>query len=86
MKIIMIMKNNNNSFTSTTTYVLTDGSTLKLPFVHKRDDFFVNPDLKSNLAWLPTTTESSLGNTLEGRSGKFEKYTFNFESFTQANL
>ena len=74
------MKNNKNPLKSTTTYVLTDGSTINASFVYNREEFFANPDIKSNLIWLPEDTESTLGALSTERSSKFDQYGFDFES------
>jgi hypothetical protein len=59
--------------------ICTDGSTIETNFLYFKDDFYINPDLKSNSLWLPKLNSVEL-EKLSSKSSKFDKYNFNFES------
>ena len=76
------MKRSNIPFVNKGSIILTDGSTLNIDFLYKKDDLFLNPDLRSNPLWLPESTTNSL-ESLEHKSNKFKQYEFSFESLLE---
>jgi hypothetical protein len=60
-------------------FVCTDGSTIQNDFLYYKDDFYLNPDIKSNALWLPEIEGADL-EKLSHKSTKFAKYEFNFKS------
>jgi hypothetical protein len=58
--------------------ICTDGSTTQTNFLCFKDDFYINPDIKSNNAWLPNRVSVDL-DELSNKSSKFRKYEFDFE-------
>lgn len=73
------MKNNRISFYPEISLICTDGSTIKTNFLYFKDDFYINPDIKSNSLWLPEIENTEL-DELSSKSSKFQKYKFNFNS------
>ena len=77
------MKRSKIPYYPSTTIICTDGSTLNVDFPYVKNDFYINPDIKSNPIWLPMTTDIELDG-LANKSTKFEKYEFNFESLVNS--
>ena len=73
------MKNNKRPLFKETYLIGSDGSTLVTSFPYLKEDFFINPDLRSNDLWLPKK-ESQLLEDLSGRSKKYENFNFDFKS------
>lgn len=73
------MKKSKIPYYPSTTIICTDGSTLEVNFPYLKNDFYINPDIKSNPIWLPTTTDIELDG-LANKSSKFKNYEFDFES------
>jgi hypothetical protein len=71
------MKTNRFPIRSKSVLLCTDGSTLNVPFIYPREDIAFNPDLKSNLIWLPESTQVEIEG-LNSRSSKLDHYSFNF--------
>ena len=59
--------------------ICTDGSTLNTNFLYNKDDFYINPDLKSNNVWLPEIQNIEL-DVLSGKSKKYANYKFDFKN------
>ena len=76
------MKNSKTLLFSKSILICTDGSTLNIPYIYPREDIRLNPDIKSNMIWLPESINLDL-DELGGRSTKFKKYKFNFESLVE---
>ena len=73
------MKKNKLPFYPEISLICTDGSTIQTNFLYFKDDFYLNPDIKSNASWLPELENAELDG-LSSKSSKFKKYEFNFES------
>jgi hypothetical protein len=73
------MKKQIISFYPQISLIGTDGSTIPTNFIYYKEDFYINPDIKSNTLWLPELNKAELEG-LSTKSSKFEKYDFNFES------
>ena len=73
------MKKNKLPFYPKISLICTDGSTIETNFLYSKDDFYINPDLKSNTLWLPEIENTELDG-LQSKSSKFDKYSFSFES------
>jgi hypothetical protein len=73
------MKKNKIPYFPETSIICTDGSTLKTNFLYSKEDFYINPDIKSNSMWLPEIDNFELEG-LSNKSSKFDQYEFNFES------
>tara|TARA_R110001592_G_scaffold150202_5_gene376018 strand:+ start:3633 stop:3872 length:240 start_codon:yes stop_codon:yes gene_type:complete len=73
------MKKNKIPFYPQISLICTDGSTIQTNFLYYKEDFYINPDIKSNTLWLPEVENINLEG-LSSKSSKFKKYEFNFES------
>ena len=73
------MKKTNIPYYPETTLICTDGSTIPVTFPYTKQDFYINPDIKSNPIWLPDLQEVELEG-ISDKSSKFENYAFDFES------
>jgi hypothetical protein len=73
------MKKNKIPFYPQVYLICTDGSTIQTTFLYFKDNFYINPDIKSNNFWLPEFETGRL-EKLYSQSSKFDKYEFNFES------
>lgn len=78
------MKKNKLPFYPKIYTICTDGSTINTNYIYKKEDVYLNPDIKSNNIWLPELTDKELEN-LSDKSSKFENYDFNFESLIKKN-
>jgi hypothetical protein len=78
------MQNNKIPYYPKTTLICTDGSTINTTFLYSKDDFYLNPDIKSNNIWLPEIDAIELEG-LSGKSSKFENYEFDFESLVSSD-
>ena len=83
-KLITIkMKKNKVPLYPKINLICTDGSTIQSNFLYSKDDSYINPDIRSNLTWLPENMDIELDG-LSGRSSKYKKYEFNFESLVNS--
>ncbi len=73
------MKKNKIPYYPEISLICTDGSTIKTNFLYSKDDFYINPDIKSNSLWLPEVKNTELEG-LSSKSTKYENYEFNFKS------
>ena len=76
------MKRTNIPYYSKAYAICTDGSTINIRFPYTKSDFYINPDIKSNMIWLPKTDDYQLEG-LSTKSKKFENYEFDFESLVK---
>ena len=73
------MKKNKIPFYPQISLICTDGSTIQTNFLYSKDDFYINPDIKSNPLWLPEVKTTELEG-LSSKSTKYANYEFNFKS------
>jgi hypothetical protein len=76
------MKRTNIPYYPRTNVICTDGSTININFPYSKSEFYFNPDIKSNVVWLPTAVDVELEG-LSGKSKKFANYEFDFESLVK---
>lgn len=73
------MKNNKRPLFKKTYFIGSDGSSQLTYFPYLKEDFFINPDLRSNDLWLPRNKKYSLEN-FSTKSKKYENFQFDFTS------
>ena len=71
------MKSTKIPFNSKSNLICTDGCRINIPFNYDREELVANPDIKSNLNWLPKSTNVRLGE-IDKYSNKYNFYKFNF--------
>ena len=76
------MKKNKIPFYPKISLICTDGSTTKTNFLYSKNDFYINPDIKSNPLWLPEIENTELDG-LHSKSTKFDKFQFSFQSLVK---
>lgn len=72
------MKKNKLPYYPQTFFISTDGSTIQTNFIYSKEDFFINPDLKSNHIWI-SQDDSINSKELNKKLIKLKDYDFNFK-------
>ena len=73
------MKSTKMPFNSKSNLICTDGCRINTSFNYDREELAANPDIKSNLNWLPNSTNVRL-EEISKHSNKHDFYKFNFSS------
>ena len=73
------MKSTKIPLNSKSNLTCTDGGRVNISFNYDREELAANPDIKSNLNWLPNSTNVRL-EEINKHSNKYNFYKFNFSS------